>query len=186
MFRLLDGEPGAQLCPYAWWCSSTGATQGVNNTAARRYRAGANVDGNMFSATFSQNTIQSVSEGTWFGFRARGGIGLAKDQYTTYAALNMVDNTTAATSIWRQDPGVNWLVGSDPNSPQPKLSGPLHLGQLVNQSERVWGGRVKRLRHVVDGGLLDTHDNGTKLQLSGDAGSYIYTMWDPNVVPVAS
>ncbi len=183
MFRTLDGEPGAMLCPYIWCLSSALASQGVGNTLARRQRASNNMDGNMFSTTFQQVSLASTTLGMWVTFRARGS-GLATDQFTTIEALAL--RSAITTSVWREDPGTNWLVGSSPKIPTPKITGPIWFGQHVIQASRTWGGRLKRLRVVIDGGLLDTHDQGTKLQLSSDPGAYIYTVWDPSIVAVSS
>jgi len=186
MFRVLDGEPGAQLCPYVWACSSTSATHSFGNPAARRFRAtGTNTVADQFNAEYQQITLNTSVEGMFFGYRARGS-GLASDQYTTLGVWEPVEYNDGTNACWRADPGTPWLVGSDPNSPQPKLSGPVHFGSVAQASGRTWGGRAKRLRHVIDGGLLDTHDAGSKVQLSSSPGPFIYTYWDPAIVPVLS
>ena len=188
MFRLLDGEPGAQLCPYSWFCASTSASLSFGNTNARRFRAGSNQDGNLFSEFFNELRMTTTVLSIWFGFRARGS-GLATDQYIGQQSITMrAISVSTTTSIWRLNEGVPWLVSSDPNIPQPKLSGPIFIEAHAQGASggRMWAGRVKRMRHVNGGGLLDTHDNGSKVQLSADAGAYIYTAWDPNSVPVVS
>jgi hypothetical protein len=89
-------------------------------------------------------------------------------------------------SIFDTDPGVNWFINSDPNTPAPKIRLPLTYVHIANQTNRHFAGRPKRMLVVQDGGANDTYDNGTAIQLSSNYGAFIFTVWDPGVVPVGS